>query len=119
MWPPAPHPFGDVVVDQRLELRRLVSDQKGADEEEDLRLALAEVPHDVQEQPDVALLLADDDSGRMLACACEPDTVRRALYLNETLRPAADRADLLADRGTATPGAPHAAKGTQHKRIIV
>ena len=73
----------------------------------------------MHEQPEVVLLLPDDNSRGMFACACEPDTVRRALYLNETLRPAADRADLLADRGTATPGAPHAAKGTQHKRIIV
>src|SRR6266849_6001439 len=97
-----PHPFGDVVVDQRVEVRRFVSDQEGVDEEEDLRLPLAEVPHDVHEQPKVALLLPDDDSRRMFACACEPDTIGRALYLNETLRAAADRADLLAQGGTTT-----------------
>jgi len=73
----------------------------------------------VHEQPEVPLLLPDDDSRRMFACACEPDTIGRALYLNETLRAAADRADLLAKGGTTTPGAPRAAKGTQHKRIIV
>jgi hypothetical protein len=113
------HPFGDVVVDQRLELRRLVSDQEGVDEEEDLRLALAEVPHEMYEQPEIALLLPDDDSRRMFACACEPGTVGRALNLNETLRAAADRADLLAERGTTTPGAPRAAERAQHKGIIV
>jgi len=73
----------------------------------------------VHEQPEVPLLLPDDDSRRMFAGACEPDAIGRAIYLNETLRAATDRADLLAERGTTTPGAPRAAKGTQHKRIIV
>ena len=114
-----PHPFGDVVVDQRLKLRRLVSNQVGADEEEDLGLALAEVPHEVHEQPEVALLLPDDDSRRMFACACEPDTVGRALDLNETFRATADRADLFAERRTTTPGATRATERTQHKCIIV
>src|SRR5712691_8433214 len=66
-----PHPFGDVVVDQRVEVRRLVSDQEGVDEEEDLRLPLAEVPHDVHEQPKVALLLSSSgSSSATLGCSC-------------------------------------------------
>jgi hypothetical protein len=73
----------------------------------------------MHQHSEVALLLPDDDSRRMFACACEPDTVGRAFNLNETLRAAADRADLLAEGWTTTPGASRAAQRTQHNGIIV
>src|SRR5207237_2615458 len=107
---------GHVVVDQRLEFGRLVAREKGHSEKEDLRLPLAEVAHERHERADVALLLANDGRGRMLARAREPRAVARTPDLHEPLGPAADMTDLFAERRTSAAGAPRAAEGTKHSR---
>lgn len=110
--------LSQIVINQPLELRRLVPDEKRVDQDEDLRLALAEVAHELHEEADVALLLTHERGRRMLAGAREPGAVARALNLDEALGAAADCADLLAERGAAAAGPPCAAKGTDHSRII-
>jgi len=110
--------LSQIVVNQPLELGRLVPDEKRVDQEENLRLALAEVAHELHEEADVSLLLTHERGRRMLAGAREPRAVARALNLDEALCAAADRADLLAERGAAAARAPCAAEGTDHSRII-
>jgi len=108
------HPLGDVIVYQRVKLGRLIADEKRADQEEEPRLPLAEVAHQMDERRDVALLLADTRRGRMLACAGEPGTLGRAVDFDETLGAAADRTDLFAEGGTSAPSAPISAQGADH-----
>src|SRR5262249_36117979 len=86
---------------------------------ENTRLTLGEVAHHLHEPADVALLLTDCDSGRMLARAREPRAVARTRDLHEPFRTAAHGADLMAERGTAAPRAPLAAERTQHSRALL
>src|SRR5262249_44069071 len=108
------HRFRDVVVHQRLEIGPRVFQQERVDEQKELRLPLVEVAHDLQHQGDVALLLPHDDPGRMLARAHEPGTIARTRDLGQPLGAAADRTDLLADCGTAPPGATISAERADH-----
>jgi hypothetical protein len=78
-------------------------------------LPLAEVAHELDEHRDVALLLADERRRRVLASAGEPGTVGRAFDFDQSLRAAADRADLLAEGGTSAPGAPISARWADHR----
>ena len=110
---------GDVVVDRTLELRRLVAYEERRDENEQLRLPAAEVPHAFEHHAEVALLLTDGDRGRMLAGAGEPGTVARALDFDQALGAATHRTDLFAERRTAAARTPHAAERTDHVGIIV
>jgi hypothetical protein len=109
-----PHPLGDIIVYQGLKLGWLVADEERADQEEEPRLPLAEVAHELDEHRDVALLLADERRRRVLASAGEPGTVGRAFDFDQSLRAAADRADLLAEGGTSAPGAPISARWADH-----
>ena len=108
-----------VVVDERLQLRRLVSLKEAADQKKQLRLALAEIAHTVREQFDVALLLANGHCRRMLAGGGEERAIGWARNLDEALRSAAHGANLLAESRAAASGAPFVAQGTNHVRSIV
>ena len=72
----------------------------------------------LDEEADIALLLADDGRRRVLAGAGQPGAVARTADLDQPLGAAADRTDLLAERRTATPGAPGAAKRTHHNAAV-
>lgn len=98
-----------IVVDDRLKLRRAVQSQERGQLGEQLPLARAEVAHELHEQLDVALLLADRDRRWMFAGAREPGAVDRARKLDPSLGAAACRANLLADRRAPASGAPDAA----------
>src|SRR5581483_6342815 len=108
-----------VVVDERLELRRLVAEEKRVDKEEDLGLALAQVAHELHEEAEIALLTADGRRWRMLARGGEIDAVRRTLDLGQPLRSAADRTDLFAERRTCTSSLPLATERANHGSTIV
>jgi len=77
-------------------------------------LALAEVAHELDEQRDVALLLADERRSRMLARAGKVGTIGRAGDLNLPLRATADRTDLFVEGGTSAPSAPNSAQRADH-----
>ena len=113
------HPLGDIIVYQRLKLGWLVADEERGHQEEEPRLPLAEVAHELDEHRDVALLLADERRRRVLASAGEPGTVGRAFDFDQSLRAAADRADLLAEGGTSAPGALFPHDGQTTEGIIV
>jgi hypothetical protein len=102
-----------------LQFRRFVPGENRRDHEEQLRLPLVEVAHELYEQTQIALLLPDRRRWRMLAGAREVRAVAWALNLGEALGPAADGADLLTERRTPAPCASYAAEGTNHVRIIV
>lgn len=110
--------FGHVVVHERLQFRRFVSREERVDEEEELRLALVEVAHELHEEAQVALLLPHLDCRGVLACAREPRAVGGALYLDESLRAAAHRTDLLADGRTAASRPSDAAQRANHTGIM-
>src|SRR5439155_24352855 len=104
----------DVVVEVTVQLRSLVAYEKRGDEEEQLRLAAAEVAHRLEDHADVPLLLPHGDRRRMLSSAGEPGTVARALDFDQTLGAAAHRTDLFAEGRTAAARPAHAAKRTDH-----
>jgi len=108
-----------VVVDERLQLRRLVSLKEAADQKEQLRLTLAEIAHTVRQQFDVVLLLANGHGRRMLARGGEVRAIGRTGNLDDTLRAAAHGANLPAESGAAASAAPFVAQGTNHVRSIV
>ena len=108
-----------VVVDERLQRRRLVSQKEPADQKEQPRLTLTEIAHTVREQFDVALLLANGHRRRMFARGGEVRAIGGTRDLDETLRAAAHGANLLAESGAAASGAPFVAQGTNHMRSIV
>ena len=113
------HGLDHVVIDQRLELRRLVLHQKCVDEEKELRLALVEVAHRLHHEADVALLLAHDGGGGMLTRAGEVGAILRTVDLDVALRAAADSADLFTQRGTIPFCGPNSTKGAEHGGFIV
>ena len=112
-------PFDHVVVDDRLQLRRLVSLKEAVDHEEQLRLTLTEIAHPVREQVDVALLPTHGHRRRMVARGGEVRTVRGTGNLDETLRAAAHGANLVSERRAASSRAPFVAQRTNHLRSIV
>jgi hypothetical protein len=87
--------FRDVIIGDRLELRRLVTDQKGERHRKELRLPLTEVANELEEQFDIELLLPGGRCGRMFARDGEVAAVVRTLNLGQPLGAAADRANLL------------------------
>ena len=87
---------------------------KGRDEKEDLRLALVEIANDLHGEFEVALLLADDRCGRVLARRGEVDAVGRALDLHLALGAAADGTNLMAERRTGPARTTLAAEATEH-----
>ena len=97
----------------------LHAEEERGEQEQQLRLALAEVAHELREEREVALLLAQRGGGRMLPGGREIHAVVWTRDLDEALRAAAHRADLLVERRTAAPRAPNAAERTDHSRIIV
>ena len=110
-----------IVVDDRLEfgLVVVVADEERIDQEKELRLALVEVAHELQEEREVVLLPADHGRGRMFARGGEERAVGRALNLDEPFGAAARRTDLLAESRTCAPRFSLAAKRAHHSRIIV
>jgi len=111
--------FSHIVVNQRLQLRRLVPREKRGDQEEQLRLPMVEVAHELREHAHVALLLPDGHRRRMLAGAGQVRAVAWTLNLRQPLGAATNGANLLVERGAAAPRAPCAAQRTNHLRIIV
>ena len=111
--------FDHVVVDERLQCRRLVSLKKAADQEKQPRLTLTEIADTVREQFDVALLLANGHRRRMLARGGKVGALGGTRDLDETLRAAAHGANLPAESRAAASGAPFVARGTNHMRSIV
>src|SRR5262245_65074968 len=75
------HRLHDIVIDERLELGRLIAGNERIDQEKELRLTLAEVAHEVDEQADVPLLLAYGDGRRVVAGARPPRRGRGAVNL--------------------------------------
>ena len=59
--------FRHVLVDERLELRRLIAHEERCDDDEQLGLTLIEIAHRVHHRGDVVLMLAHGRSRRMLA----------------------------------------------------
>ena len=106
--------FHDVIVDERLELRRLVTDQEGERHRKELRLPVTEVANELEEQFDIELLLPGGGRGRMLARDREIAAVAGTLDLGQPLGAAADGADLLRERRTRAPRLSLAAQGTYH-----
>ena len=111
--------FDHVVVDERLQRRRLVSLEEAADQKKQARLTLAEITHNVREQFDVALLLANGHRRRMLARGRKVRAIGGTWNLDQTLRAAAHGANLPPESGAAASGAPFVAQGTNHMRSIV
>jgi len=111
--------FDHVVVDERLQRRRLVSLKKAADQKKQPRLTLTEIADTVREQFDVALLLANGHRRRMLAGGGKVRAICGTRDLDETLRAAAHGANLPPESGAAASGAPFVAQGTNHMRSIV
>ena len=109
----------DVEIDQRLQLRRSISHEKAGQREEELRLTFVEVPRSVEERADVTLLLSNDNGRRMLARRHQVRAVGATLNFDETLRAAADRANLVTEGGTRPPRFAARAQGTDHIRSIV
>ena len=101
--------FDHVVVDERLQRRRLVSLKEAVDHEEQLRLTLAEIAHPVREQVDVALLLTDGHRRRVLTRGREVRAIGGTGNLDETLRAAAHGANLVSERRAAPSCAPFVA----------
>src|SRR6185503_560182 len=106
--------FLHILVEERLQLRRLVSGDEVGEQEEQLHLALRKIEHQRYQPREVALLLAHPRRRRMLARAREPHAVSRTVDLDQALGPAADRTNLLADGRTSAPGAPIAAQRADH-----
>ena len=106
-------------LDERLQRGWLVAHEKAAHEKEQLRLALVQVAHGVDEHAHVALLPAHGRSWRVLPGRHKMDAVGRTLNLHEPLGAAADRADLLCERRTRPPRLCLAAERTNHTGIIV
>src|SRR5262249_13129190 len=73
-----------------------------------------QVAHELHEESEVALLLANDDGGRVFAGAGEPGAVGRAVDLDETFGSAAHGADLLTDCGATAARLASAAQRTNH-----
>src|SRR3954470_15477161 len=104
----------DILVDERLEHRRLVLQQQRRREQKQLRLPLVQVTHRIDEQGDVALFLPYEGGWGMLAGRREIDAVRRTGDFGETLRAAAHRTDPLSDGGTVAPRLPLATQWAGH-----
>src|SRR5579864_579672 len=102
-----------------LQLGRLVARQERAHHQKNLRLPLVEVARELDEQTEVALLLTDQRRRRMLARSGKVRAVARTADLGQPLRPAADRADLMAERRARAPRFSLAAEGTHHRDLIV
>ncbi len=107
--------LGDIVVDWRMELGRLITREERRDEKQELRLTFVEVAKDPAQDPDVTLPLPDQRRGRMFPGRRQPRAIGRAPDLDEPFRPAADCADLLVQCRTAPPGPTGAAKRTHHR----
>src|SRR2546430_9578165 len=86
--------FRDIVVDEWLQFRRLILHEEAVYQKEELRLPFAEVAHELDEQAQVALLLAHDGRWRVLARSGEVDAIRRTADLHQPLGAAADRTNL-------------------------
>ena len=108
--------FHDIIVHERLELRRLVADQEGERHRKELRLSLTEVANELEEQFDIELLLPGGGRGRMLARDREIAAVAGTPDLGQPLGAAADGADLLVERGARAPRLSLAAQRTYHNR---
>lgn len=104
----------DIVVHERLELRRLVPDQEGERHRKELRLPLTEVANELEEQFDIELLLPGRGCGRMLAGDREIAAVAGTPDLSQPLGATADGADLLVERGARPPRLSLAAQRTYH-----
>ena len=89
--------FHNVIVHERLELRRLVADQERERHRKELRLPLTEVADELEEQFDIELLLPGGGCGRMLARDREIAAVAGTLNLGQPLGAAADGADPLVE----------------------
>src|SRR5262249_27213362 len=103
----------------RVEFGRFVAHEEAGGQEKELRLPLVQVAHEVHEQPEIALLAADDGDGRMLARRGQINAGGRTLNLDEPLGAAADGANLPAERRTGAPRLALAAKRTSHGSDIV
>ena len=101
----------DIVVDERLKVGRGIPDEERAGEQEQLRLALAEVADELHDERDFPLVLPRDGRRRMLARDSEVGAVARTADLGEPLGAAAHGADLVAERGAQTAGSSAGRKG--------
>jgi hypothetical protein len=105
---------GDVVVEHLVQFGRFVAREVRAHHQKKLRLPLVEVARELDEQAKVALLLPDQRCRRMLARGGEVRAIARTMNLGQPLRPAADGADLTAERRARTPCFSLRAQGTYH-----
>jgi len=112
-----PYRIRHVVVDQPVE--RFGPHEERRDQQEELRLTLAEIPNERHHERGVALLLADEDGGGMLARRREVWAVVWTRDLDPSLRAAADRADLLAKSRTGAFRASSSTKRAHHSSNIV
>lgn len=104
----------DVRVDERLELRRLITPQERADQDEQLGLPVAEVPHGLEEPADVVLLLTDDRSRRMLPGGCEVAAIARTGDFGQAFGAATDGTDMVAKGRARASCLTLAAEGAEH-----
>jgi hypothetical protein len=111
--------FDNVNVDERLQFRRLVLLEEADDQKKQLRLALTQIAHGVDERSHVPLLLPNGHGRRMLAGSGEVRAIARTRYLHEALGPAAHGANLPTERGAAASCTPSYTQGTYHARSIV
>src|SRR5262245_10473575 len=72
----------------------------------------------MHQQADVALMLPDGHRRGVVPGAGQPGAIRGAGDLDEPLGPAADRADLMPQRGTAAPGLADSARRAEHSRTL-
>lgn len=110
--------FADVVVEDRVQIGRLVARQEAVHHEKNLRLPVVEVARELHEQGDVALLLPDQRRRWMLARGGEVRAIARTANLGQPLRSAADRANLMTERRAGAPRFPLAAEGTHHNALL-
>ena len=111
--------FGYVVVDDRLQFRRLVLLEERADDKKQLRLPLAQVAHALHEQLRRRVAAAERRRPRVIPRGGQVGAIARALNLHQALGAAADGTNLLIESRTSSPRAPFAAQRTDHKRSIV
>jgi hypothetical protein len=107
-----------VVVHDRFKLRRSVSRDERRHQKEELRLACVEILQGLHEEAYILTLLPDGDRWWVLARGGEVRAVGRASNLDQALRAAADRADLVIQCGAGAAASPLAADRAGHALIV-
>ena len=102
-----------------MERRRFVSGEEPQGDEKQPGLPFVEVAHRTDDRRQIVLLLAERGRRRVLTRRREVGTIARAGDFHESLRAAADGADLVAQRRTRAAGLALPTEGTNHGWLIL